>query len=321
MVMVVLLAEVGARAAERAVPAPLGWRPDEVAFKVEQIDRWGTGSIQTVFLGSSIGRSGLKADQWPGLTGAKAYNASLGGASMRTLALWAEDVVLPGLRPEVVVLALSPRELNDAGRDQGAILRAYLSSPARSRHIGHPSLLDRLSEPVRAHVAVVRGRHLWRLAASDPAAVIDLVGSVAPPRPGPSGDHPEPASDHFHVDRVALARLSADGLNGYEPGGVERAALARLVRAARAAGARVVVVDMPYDRETFVSALPHGAADVEAYDRTLAGLARDLGVEVVDARASLSERSLLRDVNHLNGRGAARLTALVASRVRAGADR
>jgi hypothetical protein len=90
--------------------------------------------------------------------------------------------------------------------------------------------------------------------------------------------------------------------------------MVRLVSELRRRGVDVVLVDLPVYEPVTVPMHPRGAVDVARYRQALRSVAARLGVPLLDARrAGPWEREHFADPEHLNGRGARRLTAWLAA--------
>ena len=118
----------------------------------------------------------------------------------------------------------------------------------------------------------------------------------------------EANAEHVAQERAALRPFAV--------GGAQLDALDRLVRDTRALGIEVLLVDMPMVEDVYVGFHERGEADMARYDEVLDRYVAASGVEIVRARDLEWDRSLFADSNHLNGAGAARLTALVAEALR-----
>ncbi len=112
---------------------------------------------------------------------------------------------------------------------------------------------------------------------------------------------------HLEQNREVLA--------DYQLGSVEVPALRRLVRRLRSDGIEVLIVNMPVLEEVFVPLHPRGAFDYQRYLAVLDELAREEGVAYLDATKETWGAESFADENHLNRRGSARLTDLVAKEV------
>lgn len=318
-VLVLAGAESVARWVEPRVPAEGAWRPTQAGQKATQMERFvrAHGRADVVFVGSSIGAAAFDPLQVQARRGrGHSYNASVGGMSMRSCAAWTDDVVIPVLRPKVLVIALSVRDLNDEGIDQAWALRSYLESPGRRRFVDDRDALHRASDAVREHVALVRTRHVWRLAANNLASFIDLLNAPTPPVVVPFGHQGEALGTgfrSFRQDPSGDKHLAESVFNDYRVGGVERSAVEHMVAAIRRIGGSAVLVATPYDEPSVLKVLAGGRPAIRRYEHIVEDLAADLDVPLVDGQPTLGSRTMLYDIHHLNAGGRARLTDMVAA--------
>ena len=119
-----------------ALPAPLTWASPNLDRKIEQIDALSErGGASVVFLGSSAVDSSLDPSALKlAKSNRPAYNASVRGGTIAMVSHWARTVVVPRLRPDVVVLGVASRELDENGAFMSAIERKYFDAPA-VRHV------------------------------------------------------------------------------------------------------------------------------------------------------------------------------------------
>lgn len=155
------IAEVAVRAIEPRLDPPVLWGDLETQWKVAQMDGLAaTGEADVVFLGSSIVNAGFDPELFAELSepGTVVYDAALNATSPHLLELWAKEIMLPRLRPDLVVIGLSSRELNDHGISQAEQYERYVESIGRAFEIDEPSLSQRIDRAVSKVWALVRLR-------------------------------------------------------------------------------------------------------------------------------------------------------------------
>jgi hypothetical protein len=317
--LVMALAELGVRAAAPKLREPLLWADWEAQNKVAAMDRLARrGGASVVLLGSSMMNAAANAEALGAALGVRrpAFNAALNGADLRTVELWARRIVVPRLRPRIVVIGFNAGEFNANGDIQNELYGKLVESPLGRAAIGGGSVLDRLESWLVQRSYLIRYRSVlrqpWdaavgqdpgrRRLAVTPAGTLEII-------------------DRFHARPYTpgAARQLANwdrAFTRYAPGGPQRAALERLVRDLVRQGVTVIVVRMPVTGD-LARLLPRGTADLEAFGRALAAFVSSHPVRFVDADAALGgDTSLFTDPLHLNAAGAARFTAILADALR-----
>lgn len=303
VLVVVGSSELAIRAATDRLREPLLWPNWEVQNKIEKMDELADrGGASVVFIGSSMVNAG--AD--PGLITQMlnlrrpAFNAAINGSHTRSNDLWARELVVPRLRPKVVVVGFNSEGFNDHGLQQESFYQKLISSPLGGA-LGQGDFLDRMEGWLTARSYLVRYRFLLRRprdavigeAGGKAAASVDRLGVLA-------------AMTRFHErayqplpDRQAWDRVFLD----YTPGGKQVAALDHLVRDLTARGIKVVIVRMPVTADA-TSLHPHGRTDQENFSRMLEGFVSSHPVTYFDAESSIGKStSLFVDPFHLNTEG------------------
>jgi hypothetical protein len=322
LVAVILLAELAVRIGAGQLPSPMTWSTPEAQHKADQLSGWARRyhRAEVVVFGASMADNGFDPtviDASLARVGA-AYNASLVGTSLDSIALWATRFVVPKLHPRVVVLGVSPVELNPNVPGEQAAITAFRNAPSARYATGRESLLDkgnRLLGDVSwlfRYRTVLRSPSQWTAGRSNGAAGVATVNDPALTADGmnltgrdtPYGTFlgkPVPSA-------VRLGQYEGDLFHRFVVGTAQTAALAQFVLDLRRAGSEVVIVDLPLtaDAEGY---LPHGASDVAATASALQRVASAAGARFVPT--GIWPTSLFADPGHLNGRGAAALTAQV----------
>ena len=241
-----------------------------------------------------------------------AYNFWTAGPSMQSLVLHNRTVVDHALDPGVVVVGITPRELNDNGAPQNQGYESLLTERAYREELDQLNTLEKIENRLRPFSTVLE----YRRTLTSPTRLRDeLSGGADIDSTGPLGmltdrrDRPEPllTERHLEQEREALA--------GFSVGGAQLDALRELIIHYQERGDRVLVVNVPV-MDVFIDLMPDGQADYDEYETAITGLVAELGVDYLDAQ---TEREWaddeFGDENHLNGAGAARLTDLVAAAV------
>lgn len=301
------------RMVEARVDTPVVWGSRTLDAKVDQIEALSAqGGVDVVFIGSSIVDVGIdpakfvQRSSWA----ESAYNASVSAASPRVLEAWAEEVVLPLLKPKVLVIGMSSRALNDNGTNQQAAFDRYINSGGRADYLGIAGL-DR-----RIEAAIEAGSSLFRLRGElrSPRTFIDNVTTETR---GPSitrlGHQRRLRNNDYEVTQEFRERIAGQVLNDYSVGGHEMTALRGMVDTALAMGVRVYVIDMPVVEEDYISLHPRGAADHELYEAALAELARDERFTTASARDVVPMAESYADPLHLNAQGSRLLARWLAN--------
>jgi hypothetical protein len=311
-VVVFLAAEGAARVLEPRLGEPVLWGDLETQWKVEQMDHLASeGGADVVFFGSSIVNAGLDPELYAERSppGTVVYNAALNATSPHLLELWATEIVLPRLQPQLVIIGLSSRELNDNGISQAEQYGRYVGSIGRAFEIDQPnvpqrldralsemSVLMRLRSELRRPFSVfnqLRGTTVQNLQLTDQGAVTRL------------------RTIEYHIADVFRERTVDKDLVDYEIGGLEVGALSRLIDAIRATGADVLLVDMPVVEADYAPMHPNGQTDLDEYRAVLADFAADRAVPLTTPGNNPWPSGDFADPLHLNQSGVDRLTTRV----------
>jgi hypothetical protein len=215
--------------------------------------------------------------------------------------------VLPRLHPELVVIGLSSRELNDHGISQTEQYERYVESIGRAFEIDQPGLSQRIDRAASKVSALVRLRAEIRR----PFSVFNQLRGTATESLvlTEQGATTRLRNMEFHIGEVFRERTEDQDLIDYQIGGVEIEALARLIDEIRATGAEVVLVDMPVMEADYIPMHPNGQADFDAYQAALRQFALDHDVQLATPTNDPWPASHFADPLHLNQTGVDRLTA------------
>lgn len=313
-VIVVGLAEMGARLLAPYLPAPELYGDESTAVKVAQMDRLAdTRRCATVVVaGNSMARDDLvparmAADLDAGVV---VYNAALDAASPELLSRWLPDHVIPEADPDVVVIGLSSFDLNDGARISRSALESFDAAP-----LSRDDRFGRLQQPLLRHSALFRHRRELR----NPVTVWESLDrarrGVRAPRPDPDGIPGILDADGAGLSRRDLRYTAAPGsdtlvrselLNDFSVGGRQAASLRRLVAELEGSDVQVALAVLPVTAD-YIAAHPEGAIDHDRFLRLTEALASEAGVAHLDLHGWADEAEFA-DTHHLAGAGADRLS-------------
>ena len=310
---VVVGAEGGVRAIAPRLVSPLTWGDREVQNKAAAIDALGArGGASVVFVGSSMTNAAADPRLTTRLLGLPrpAFNAAANGVDLVSMEQWTMDVVVPRLRPRAVVIGLSSRELNENGSNQLMFRSKFEDSPA-VRVVEHrATMLQRLDNIASRYSYLVRYRSVLRRpkgAIKHPAADdVGTLGVIAALR----AEQRVP----YRVLPVFRTRIAARVLNDYAIGSRETDALAGLVTRLRARKISVVIVEMPLTDDA-IALHTHGAADYEAFHRTLHAFVAGRSIPFVDLHDRFPSKDFF-DPLHLSRTGTIAFTTQLANVLR-----
>ncbi len=322
-----LTAELGARWLGPNLPRHAG-SEERAYLKATQMDGRGTGATDLVIVGSSDGAGGLIPDtitqEVPELP--NGYNAALAGSRLAVTEAWTDQMVLPLLRPKVVVIAMSPFQIlpvsdpaEDPNREAEA---AYLDAfrVISSGGVGsirwnamRSSALLRYRPWLRDPVLVVRGLAVATGMVDRPVGRLDGEGlgmdfkteddpRVIEANTAPTGEVLDYRSKTLPVDQDVL---SAEILANTAVGEPDYDDLTDLVETIRRAGGVPVLTLSPVDR----SVLADSGLDLGPYDRLVDDIeswGADHGVPVHDVFTVTWPKDDFHDRTHVATSGAER---------------
>ena len=311
LVVVVVLAELGARAFGPYLPEPLLWTDDTTTVKVAQLDA--RDCVDLVFAGNSMTRDGLdpvvfgEADPQDRST----YNAALDAATPALLERWVLDEVDPRVDPDGVVLGLSSFDLNDRAAIGQSALAAYDAAP-----LSRDDFLGRLQAPFIRHVDLFGYRNQLR----DPEVVWDGLGAwrdgEREPRLGPEGLDGLLGPDGEGLSRRDLqyeaspltARFAQNELlNDFHLGGEQTEAAEDLLAGLADRDVDTAVVVLPVTRD-YIDLHPGGAAQYDEFLALAERIATENGAEFIDLHDLAPDDSWFADTHHLNATGSEALS-------------
>ena len=305
VVGVALIGEVVLRIVARRLPEPLAWHAWEAQNKVAAMQALARdGGASVVLIGASDINAGLDADAMTEMLGGDrpVFNAALNGATTRTMELWTLDVVIPLLKPDIVVVGMNTSALNDNGYGGARSAKKLRRSVGWRRAHSPKSGARRLSLFLEGSYlfryrnflfepTIARRRRWYRIRRfkSDPLylfrkrrgqfAAVSKLGMLRAGNVFSGAGYGAPER---------IVRVWSDQyVNDYSVGGPERAALMRLIAGARAASAEVLIVQVPNSAD-WITYHPHGAADFEAFTQILRSIVAETGVQFHDMNSEFS---------------------------------
>ena len=278
-----------------------------------------SGSLDTVFVGPSTVFFGIDpavVDEAVG-AGHRSYNAALNRGLPVLNEVWVREVVLPLLRPRLLVLGLSAVDFNDNETFGPTRLHDYRQAqldrePLRlkmhrwGRHLLLLRYLPFFASPRRLLGALrilVSSRPVLRYT----AAVTGLVDE--------RGTGCECAARSYRNGPGLLEKLRTEVFVDYADRGRQREVNRQIIAEAHARGVRVAVVVMPFYREALTELMPVTGRDLAAVDDRTAELARAEGAAFAHPDVVRGPEHFA-DVVHLNGIGRALFSAALAHVVR-----
>lgn len=300
-ILAIVCIDGAARVAASRMPAPRVFANYTIQRQADLIV--GNGQSTLVFMGTSL--MGAGAD--PAIVAAglgedsTVFNASVGGGGPLLLEHWANDLVIPELAPEVVVIGIGPRDANDAF--DGAVQTEvdYLGSKGRQRLIGDlgffPTADEWLEqnlgvfqlrtayrEPASAAAYALNGSGNWRRATTDNGRIVFFDGAT----------YTAPVSGTTTIE-------AADPLTGFTVGGRNLEAVAAAIRTLQSSGIDVVLIDLPRVQQALVDVI--GVNEVANYEAELARLAEAEGVRLIQGDEWIDDLAHFADRHHLNRAG------------------
>lgn len=268
-IAVLIVCELAARAVSQYLPTPGGWYSREVQAQVARMDqREEDAETCLAFVGSStVGAAvdpgvlteTLGRDDW--------YVAWVAGANVRVLAPWTEEVVVPKLMPQFVVIGVTSFELNDAYGTDG-LLESYERSPGRREMIGSLDLKDRVLQKAADVSAFVALRQYFRSPGELVARLTGRLPSMAPRH----GQFDTFRAWQYGQEEVEVASVRSF-VDTYSLGDRTTAALEHAASELQQQGRFVALVELPVLEEEWIPAHENGEADYAAYREALVAFA------------------------------------------------
>ncbi len=305
VVAVLLIAELVARVLAGGLPNP-DWNFAQTDRKVSEMEALAAegDTVDVVLIGNSSVNAAFLTDDLEQLTGLGTFfNAALDGSSLRQTEDWTLNVVVPLISPDMVVIGLTSRDLNDASSSNGEVFEKYLNSRGRARFMGEETTGQRVQAALSEVSALVRISPFLR----DPGALVTQYNPAGPD----TGEFVLPGED-YNPRPLDITRTRERALNDYTLGGIELEALTRLVDRLEALGIDVVVAEMPYVTPDYLDLHPDGAADYEAYRATVEAFVDSRSLPYIDLADYPWTTAEFYDFLHVNSAGIAIVNAKLA---------
>lgn len=289
------------------LPVDRTWPDVEAQVKADHaatVARRG-GREQVVFAGSSIADAAFDpAVVVDGRDGVSSYNYAQEGSAAATAADFLRAAVLAQVRPEVVVLGLTPNELNDGGTRQRELEELQRGSRGYRVAAGVPTVADRIDTAFTSRSDLLAHRQVIR----NPYRLLRERGTTTTT---PWND-PDTGALLRHRDEAYAAPVPTDAQGrarrdavwgNFAVGGHQLAAVRDLAGEVHDRGAALVVVELPVFLPGFLATVPDGADLLEQTHEALVDLDEEGCVERLDLRASLQSARFWSDPVHVNGVG------------------
>lgn len=297
------LVDVSVRAAVPRAASFNAWNDWQATHKVEAIDALARrGGSPLVLMGSSMMDYAVDPGALSKLLGLQrpAFNASLNGAEARLMDFWLLNVVVPRLRPQVVVIGVSSRELNDLGRGTREAFEAVRNSYGGRTAATDLSPTERILEVGERVSGIVRYRTLLRapsrLFKAEPleeGLAVTVLGAPTHPR------------------RLDTYRTLPPISGGFAVGGSALGALKHLIERLKSSKIRVLLVEMPISPDGYARH-PNGMADYRSFQQAVGQFVATTGTSFADMLSPFPTTEWFGDTLHVNKRGRERFTQLLA---------
>jgi hypothetical protein len=315
-VIVVVLAELALRGASAHIPPVLEWDNWQTQNKAAAMERLGAvGGASVVMVGSSMVNSGFDPDLFTQLyrkTGPAdrrpAFNAALDGSNIHLTELWTLKVVVPRLKPRVVVIGMNSAELNENGVD--AFENLFVDSKGWRDISGDGPTYDRLVDDFTDWLYLVRYRQVLRKPSGFFRTSPDRArGEVS--RLGVPAEIKRFQTSPYAI-KAGLRQVAGKIFYKYKVGQDRVAALGAMVDALVGQGIKVVLVRMPITADE-IPFHPNGAADYARFVKVFdAFIEARPAIRYFDSMPLFPGTAYFRDPHHVNLAGKERLTRLIA---------
>jgi hypothetical protein len=303
-VTVLLLAELGARAISGGVELTGSWTSGEASIKVEQMERIADrgGEVQVVVVGDSMTASAIDPRRFTEASGVSSYNAAWAGVPLRTTVPWTIDIVEPMLHPEVIIVGVQTRTLNDKTPSSDWRHRSFLASPGyRQAAAGLAARAEGLIERISYFM---RYRRSFR----EPSELLGGENTRSGRQQKASkkviGDQGVRIEENVTFEPRLRWMQKGFGreLAEFSAGGIEYEALLTLHRELQERGIRMIVMSMPI---TDVYEASHGDPEqaMNEYHSTLRRFVAQTGVTLIDAEDAFDTNDPFRDPLHVDVEG------------------
>jgi hypothetical protein len=313
-----LTAEVAVRVVASRLPVPQTWSSPEAQVKYGQLRALARGH-QTggvVFLSTSVLDVGVDPAAFAADTGTRlpVFNASVSGANLEELRWWTTRLVLPLLRPRLVVVGLSSREFNGNDPQAAQLAGQFFAAPAVRHLNGDETLLQRLERYGDQTSDLFRYRKSLRTTRTIlHRTTTDLVDLQRRYFTSPQGQELALAGQSYRTSSSLDKLFQSTIVANYHVASSKAAVLAGLLADIQASKAQAVLVDAPVT-QAYIDLHPHGSTDYAAYQQALAGVATSTHTPFVPGQVWTTP--LFADPLHLNESGAKQLSHVLADRLR-----
>ncbi len=304
LVAVLIVAELIARFLSAGLADPQ-WNFSQTDRKVAEMNAIAKGGgVEIVFVGNSAVNSDIisgvitRDTDFEGV-----YNAALDGSPGVLTNDWTINVVEPLLDPDVVVIGLTSRDLNDGSRSNLRVTDGYLNSPGRALFLGQQTAGQKADRFFGELSALVRIRAFLR----DPVSLITQYrDDIAEERLRGVDDF---TKEPYFNDDILINRTRERALNDFSVDptaapGTQAGAIVDLIERLQSRGAEVVIVEMPYSGMDYIALHTNGQSDYDAYHATLISIADRTGVALIDGTRPEWTTDYFEDFLHLNSAGA-----------------
>ena len=302
LVAALLVGEAAARVLG-PLPPDRVWPDQEAQVKAEHaevIARSGTRE-RLIFAGSSISDAAFDPSVVTTAAGwdISSYNYAQEGSAAATESQFLQAVAIPKVKPDIVVVGLTPNEINDGGTRQRELEDVQLNSRGYRQANGNPTVGDRLANFAARHSELLGHRQVLR----DPYRLFRDRGrgTVSEFNDVGTGALLRHRDTSYRVQTTKRANEPSYG--NFSAGGHQVEALEALVRWSGLRGVRVLFVELPVYRSGFDQVVADGPRTRREAHAALVALAADTCTDLLDLRAVLQTEDFWDDAVHVNGRG------------------
>jgi hypothetical protein len=302
---IVLIAEIALRLMSSKIRLR-DWGSWEMQNKINAMDRLATtGGASVVCVGASHVQVGIDPALMTELLGSErpAFNAAINGCGSRMVELWVRDVILPKLKPDLLIYGIGS-ELTDNSVYAATVLRRFRRSPGWLRMRNEGSAARRLVYSLESVSYLARYRWLLprkRREKKKRGALVSDLGYLQ-------------WVDSFREFEYGISDLKAniwrDVLQDFSVGGPEMQALGRLVDLLRDAGVGVLLVQMPVRMPDWLAFHPNGRQDFDDFEQVTRAFVAEHDVPFMDMMPQFSPEEFA-DPVHLNRSGQEKLTRML----------
>jgi len=306
-----IVVEIAARILSAGLPNP-EWNFAQTDRKVAEMEALrNEGGAEIVFVGNSAVNSDIISDVIARDSNFdRVYNAGLDGSPGKLTQDWVTNVVEPLLGPDVVVIGLTSRDLNDGSRSNLSVTDSYVNSRGRSAFLGQETNGQKADRLFGDLFAIVKIRAFVR----DPVSLITQYrDDIAEERLRVMDDF---TRQEYSNDTILIDRTRERALNDFEIGIAEdsqASAVIDTIKTLQSRGVDVVIVEMPYSGNDYIELHTNGQSDYDAYRATLEEIASTTGVPLIDGTRPDWSTDYFEDFLHLNSAAANEFSSQLAA--------